>query len=77
VMPHERPAFPERLGHALALIPAATPTILVTTRPVDWETFGRAAAQRETPIDGRTILEIEVHEDVFSRFYEDASPAVV
>ncbi len=77
VMPHERTEFPERLGHALAMIPAATPTILVTTRPVDWEALGRAAAQRETPIDGRTILEIEVHDDVFGRFYEDASPAVV
>jgi uncharacterized protein (DUF58 family) len=77
VMPHKTPAFPERLGHALALIPAATPTILVTTRPVDWEALSRAAAQRETQIDGRTILEIEVHDDMFRRLFEDVVTVAV
>jgi len=77
VMPHQSPAFPERLGHALALIPAATPTILVTTRPVDWEALSRAAAQRETQIDGRTILEIEVHDDMFRRLFEDVVTVAV
>lgn len=77
VMPHQEPAFPERLGHALALIPAATPTILVTTRPVDWEALSRAAAERETQIDGRTILEIDIHGGVLGQYYEDVAAADV
>lgn len=75
VVPHERPGFPQQLGYALAMIPAATPTILLSTRRIDWEALSRAAATRETQIDGRTILGIVVQDDVFRRFYEvGASP---
>jgi uncharacterized protein (DUF58 family) len=75
VSPHERSEFPVQLGHALAMIPAATPTILLSTRPVNWEDFSRAAAERETQIDVRTILEIEVHDEMYRRFYEEGASA--
>jgi uncharacterized protein (DUF58 family) len=61
--------FPARLGHALALIPTATPTFLISTRPIDWDGLRKAASERETNFDGRKILPIDVTSSELTRFY--------
>ncbi len=60
VRAHHVPAFPQELGHALALVPATTPTFIVSTRPIDWGILGRAAAERDSQLDGRKILALDV-----------------
>ena len=69
VAAHDQWAFPARLGHALALIPASTPTFVISTRPVDWDALRKAASERETQFDGRKILEIDVTGSDLTRFY--------
>lgn len=70
VAAHERAAFPPQLGHALALIPASTPTFIISTRQVDWDALHKAARERDTQFDGRKIMAIDVTGGELSRFYQ-------
>ncbi len=66
---HHDPAFPRELGHALALVPATTPTFIVSTRPIDWEILGGAAAERDSQLDGRTILALDVAGNELANYF--------
>jgi len=57
------------LGHSLALLPAATPTFVVTTRPLDWEALAAAAEQRGSSLDGRHLQTIDVRGQELSRYF--------
>jgi hypothetical protein len=70
VQAHREDEFPASLGQALARIPASTPTILIGTRPIDWDAFRRAAAGRETPLSGRKLQAVDVSGDELSRIYQ-------
>lgn len=74
-MPHHEVSMPPELGHSLALISAATPTFVVTTRPVDWEALGKAASERESQLDSRSLLEVNVAAPDFSRYYQPVAPS--
>jgi hypothetical protein len=52
------------------LIPASTPTFIVSTRQVDWDTLRQAARGRDTQLDGRKIVAIDVTGSELSRFYQ-------
>ena len=69
VEPHQDPGFPTALGHALAVIPPSIPTLLVSTRPVDWEAFRNAAGQRNALVAGRNLQSVDVTGDALSRYF--------
>jgi uncharacterized protein (DUF58 family) len=73
VQAHQQDAFPSALGHALARIPASTPTILVSTRSIDWEAFRRAAAQRDTQLAGRKLRAVDVSDGELARYYQPSN----
>jgi Protein of unknown function DUF58 len=74
---HQDDEFPASLGHALAKIPASTPTILVSTRPIDWDALRRAAAERETLLAGRKLQAVDVSGDELARFYQPSGGELV
>lgn len=67
---HHEDEFPELLGHALAVVPASTPTFIVSTRPIDWDAFGKAAAQRDAELAGRKLQDINVAGNELSRHFQ-------
>lgn len=73
VQAHQQDEFPESLGHALAKIPVLTPTIVVSTRSIDWDAFRRAAEQRESAPAGRRLQAVEVSQDELTRFYQPSN----
>jgi uncharacterized protein (DUF58 family) len=77
VSAHSDAEFPDALGHALARVPAATPTLLVSTRPIDWEAFRLAAFARDTQLDGRKLQAIDVADGHLSQFFQPDSVELV
>ncbi|MEX0679546.1 MAG: DUF58 domain-containing protein [Pirellulales bacterium] len=67
---HHEDAFPSSLGHALAVVPASTPTFVVSTRPIDWDALGQAAAERDAELAGRTLQGIHVGENELARYFQ-------
>lgn len=59
VAAHSESEFPVELGHALALVPLSVPTLLVSTRAIDWDALQNAAAQRDAQLAGRWIHGID------------------
>jgi hypothetical protein len=70
VKAHCEDSFPGSLGHALALVPTSTPTFVVSTRPVDWDSIGRAVAEREAELVGRKLQGIHVGGGHLSRYFQ-------
>ena len=71
VAPHHDPGFPTSLGHALARVPASIPTLLVSTRPIDWEALASAAAARDVPLAGRHLQTVDVSGEELSRYFQE------
>jgi len=69
VQAHHQDEFPHSLGHALAMVPASTPTFVISTRPIDWDALRRTAAEREAQLSGRELQAINVASDELSRFF--------
>ena len=67
---HHEDEFPNLLGHALAVVPASTPTFIVSTRPIDWDAFGKAAAERDAELAGRKLQDINVAGNELSRHFQ-------
>lgn len=70
VRPHHADTIPAWLGHALAVVPVSTPTFVVSTRPVEWEELGRAAAERDTELAGRKLHGIDVGDNQLPRYFQ-------
>ncbi len=66
---HHDGALPPALGHALALVVGATPTFIVTTRPLDWEALRESAAARGSSLEGRNLQVIDVGGRELSRYF--------
>lgn len=60
VTPHHQKELPASLGHALARIAPSMPTLLISTREIDWDALQRAAGQRNAQVQGRVIQFINV-----------------
>jgi uncharacterized protein (DUF58 family) len=69
VAAHQEQEFPASLGQALALVPASTPTFVVSTRPVDWEAIRQSAAERGAELAGRRLHGINVASEELSRLF--------
>ena len=71
VAPHTQPHLPQSLGHALALVSLSTPTLLISTRPIEWDALRAAAAERDVELAGRQLQCIDVGSEESNRFYQD------
>lgn len=71
VAPHAEPHLPPTLGHALALVGRSTPTLLISTRPIQWEALRAAAAERDVDLAGRQLQCIDVGSEELARYYQD------
>jgi uncharacterized protein (DUF58 family) len=69
VKPHQQDRFPRSLGHALALVPPSMPTVLVSTREIDWEALQAAAAERESQVAGRCLQAVNVASDELAQLF--------
>jgi uncharacterized protein (DUF58 family) len=69
--PHHDQALPAALGYALAFVPASIPTLLVSTRAIDWDAFHEAAAERNVVVAGRNLQSVDVSSDELARYFED------
>ena len=58
------------LGHALAMVPASTSVLLVSTRTIDWDGFRATAAERDARLEQGTIESVSVVDPQFDRFYK-------
>ncbi len=67
---HHEDELPGSLGHALGLVPISTPTFVVSTRPIDWDALGRAAAERKAELSGRKLQGIHVGGNQLSRYFQ-------
>ena len=67
---HSDERLPETLGHALASLPAATSTLVISTRPIDWEALRLAAAERDARASGRPLQGVNVAGDELARYFE-------
>ena len=70
IMPHNEPGFPRSLGHAVALVPPSLPILLISTRPIDLEALGKAAAERDVVLAGRWLRGVDVASDELARYFE-------
>ena len=70
VQAHRDDVFPNSLGHALALVPASTPTLVISTRPLDWDAFREAAAERDAQLAGRKLEAVNVAGDELNRYFQ-------
>jgi uncharacterized protein (DUF58 family) len=66
---HDGADFPRVLGHALALVPPSMPTLIVSTRAVDWEALYAAAAERDVRTAGRQLQSVNVAGDELVRYF--------
>ena len=69
VAAHQESEFPALLGHALALVPASTPTFVVATRAIDWEALAASAAERGAELAGRRLSGINVAGDELAKVF--------
>lgn len=69
---HHEAALPVELGHALALVPLSVPTLLVSTRAIDWGALQNAAAQRDAQVAGRWIHGIDASAGELSRYFHES-----
>jgi hypothetical protein len=70
IMPHNEPRFPRSLGHAVALVPPSLPILLISTRPIDLEALGEAAAERDAVLAGRWLRGVDVASDELARYFD-------
>jgi uncharacterized protein (DUF58 family) len=70
IEPHHEPALPAALGHGLALVPPSVPTLLVSTRTLDWEAFARAAGERGAQLSGRAVHGVNGGRDELARLFQ-------
>jgi uncharacterized protein (DUF58 family) len=70
VQPHHAAAFPATLGYALARVPASTPTLLISTRPVDWPELARAGAERGADLSNRKFRAIDVSSHELAEYFQ-------
>lgn len=68
---HDQAHFPRVLGHALALVPPTMPTLIVSTREVDWGALHAAAAEREVRMAGRHLQSLNVAGGELTRYFQD------
>jgi uncharacterized protein (DUF58 family) len=66
---HDEAHFPPSLGHVLALVPPSIPVWIVSTRKIDWDAFGAAAAQRDARVAGRTFRSVNVASDELAQYF--------
>ncbi|MGD9721913.1 MAG: DUF58 domain-containing protein [Pirellulales bacterium] len=71
VAPHHDAALPTSLPRALAQLPQSIPTLLVSTRPIDWQTLQAAAEERNINLAGRQIQSVDTSGADLSRYYQD------
>jgi uncharacterized protein (DUF58 family) len=69
--PHHDARFPAALGHALSFVPPSIPTLLVSTRAIDWDALDSAAAERNVLLAGRNLQSVNVGGDELTRYFED------
>jgi uncharacterized protein (DUF58 family) len=69
---HHESELPTELGHALALVPLSVPTLLVSTRAIDWGALQNAAAQRDAQVAGRRIHGIDASAGELSRYFHES-----
>lgn len=71
VEPHHDRHFPVEIAHALAMVPPSTPTLLVSTRPIDWTALESAVAERSAQLAGRHLQSVDVSSNDLARYYQD------
>ncbi|HEV3138119.1 MAG TPA: hypothetical protein VGZ26_09445, partial [Pirellulales bacterium] len=70
IVPHNEPRFPRSLGHAVALVPASLPILLISTRPIDHDALREAAAERDVALAGRRLRTVDVSGDDLARYFQ-------
>ncbi len=70
VEPHHDARLPAALAHMLAHVPPEIPTLLVSTRPIDWEAFTSAAAEQNTLVAGRHLQSVNTSSEELARYFE-------
>ncbi len=68
---HSDSGFPRSLGHALSLVPPSMPCLLISTRPIDWDAFQAAAAERDVALAGRRLKSVNVAGAELARYFQD------
>ena len=68
--PHHEAGIPAALGDALALVPPAVPTILISTRTVDWQSLSDGRGGRSGALESRRLHEVDVSSPELNRYCE-------
>jgi uncharacterized protein (DUF58 family) len=71
VAPHHDPGFPAPLVNVLALVPTSIPTLLVSTRAIDWDAAQSAAVEANVQLGGRHLQSVDVSGDDLARYMQD------
>ncbi len=71
IEPHHDRHFPVEIAHTLAMVPPSTPTLLVSTRPIDWTALECAVAERNAHLTGRHLQSVDVSGTELARYYQD------
>ncbi len=71
VAPHQDEDFPTRLVQALSLVPSTIPTMLVSTRAIDWERVQSTASEYDVQLAGRHMQSVDVSDDEQTRYMHD------
>ncbi|HEX3724958.1 MAG TPA: DUF58 domain-containing protein [Pirellulales bacterium] len=69
IEPHGEDEFPDSLGEALAKVAPSLPTLLVSTREIDWDGLEQVAERRNASLGGRKLRSINVASRELSRFF--------
>jgi hypothetical protein len=69
IEPHHDSQFPAAIAHALGQIPPSTPTLLVSTRPIDWNALASGASGQQAALGGRNLQSVDVSSDELSRYF--------
>lgn len=70
VAAHHEAGLPAALGDALAQVPPAVPTILISTRSVDWQALADGRGDTSRALDRRRLHTVDVSSDELNRYCE-------
>jgi uncharacterized protein (DUF58 family) len=66
---HDEPQFPESLGQAIGLLSASMSTLIVSTRPIDWDALRSAAERHGAETAGRPLHGLNVDGPELARYF--------
>ncbi len=67
--PHHEQTFPSALAQALSAVPRSMPTLLISTRAIDWSAVREQMGQHDLHWDARRMRGVNVASDQLSGYY--------